>query len=153
MKQLFGTDGMRAVAGEYPLDRPRSISWAGPWSGCCARKACRPRFSSAATPANPGEWIEADFVRGIADAGGTGHCAGVIPTSGVAYLTKTNAFSAGAVISASHNPYRDNGIKIFSHLGFKIPDEWEERWRAPPAGAPARKRPPADGGRAAGRAA
>ncbi len=69
--------------------------------------------------------MERALARGVRAAGGETVSAGVIPTSAVSYLTKTHGFSAGAVISASHNPFRDNGIKVFSPLGIKIPDEWE----------------------------
>ena len=69
--------------------------------------------------------MERALARGVRAAGGEAASAGVIPTSAVSYLTKTHGFSAGAVISASHNPFRDNGIKVFSPLGIKIPDEWE----------------------------
>ena len=69
--------------------------------------------------------MERSLARGVRAAGGEAVSAGVIPTSAVSYLTKTHGFSAGAVISASHNPFDDNGIKIFSPLGVKIPDAWE----------------------------
>jgi len=72
-----------------------------------------------------GPWMERALARGVRAAGGEVVSAGVIPPSAVSYLTKTHGFAAGAVISASHNPFRDNGIKVFSPLGVKIPDEWE----------------------------
>ncbi len=131
MKTLFGTDGIRAVAGEYPLDRASITKLGRSLVGLLRREGLPAEILVGRDTRESGEWIEAAFLRGIADEGGTGHSAGVIPTSGVAYLTMSNAFSAGAVISASHNPYRDNGIKIFSHRGFKIPDEWEEELEAP----------------------
>lgn len=131
MKKLFGTDGIRAVAGEYPLD-PASVAKLGRSLVRLLRREGLPaEILVGRDTRESGEWIEAAFLRGIADEGGTGHSAGIIPTSGVAFLTMSNDFSAGAVISASHNPYRDNGIKIFSHRGFKIPDAWEEALEAP----------------------
>ncbi|MBN2265662.1 MAG: phosphoglucosamine mutase, partial [Candidatus Aminicenantes bacterium] len=72
-----------------------------------------------------GPWMERALARGVRAAGGEAVSAGVIPTSAISLLTKTRGFSAGAVISASHNPFEDNGIKVFSPLGVKIPDEWE----------------------------
>jgi phosphoglucosamine mutase len=131
MKTLFGTDGIRAVAGEYPLDQASIRKLGRALVELLRREGLPPEILVGRDTRESGEWIEAAFLRGIADAGGTGHSAGVIPTSGVAFLTKVNDFSAGAVVSASHNPFRDNGIKIFSHLGFKIPDEWEEKLEAP----------------------
>src|SRR5260370_5276987 len=62
---------------------------------------------------------------GLASQGANVHCAGVITTPGVAYHTRTGSFVAGVVISASHNPYRDNGLKVFGHNGFKLPDSEE----------------------------
>ncbi len=127
MKTLFGTDGMRAVAGEYPLDPATVHALGGALVGLLRREGLAPEILVGRDTRESGAWIEAAFIRGVLAAGGTAHPAGVVPTSAVAYLTKMNPFSAGAVISASHNPFRDNGIKIFSHEGFKIPDAWEER--------------------------
>jgi phosphoglucosamine mutase len=131
MKTLFGTDGIRGQAGEYPLD-PASIAELGrALVGLLRREGLRPEILVGRDTRESGEWIEAAFRRGVAEAGGAGHSAGVIPTSGVAWPTRSNGFAAGAVVSASHNPYRDNGIKIFSSRGFKIPDAWEEELEAP----------------------
>jgi phosphoglucosamine mutase len=127
MKKLFGTDGIRAVAGEYPLDR-ESITILG--------RALMELLRSEGLPAGvligrdtreSGDWIEEALVRGIRAGRGKSVSAGVIPTSAVSILTGSSDFSAGIVISASHNPYKDNGIKIFSRNGYKISDAWEER--------------------------
>lgn len=131
MKKLFGTDGIRAVAGEYPLDAACVAELGRSLVRLLKREGLPAEILVGRDTRESGEWIEAAFLRGIADEGGAGHSAGIIPTSGVAYLTMSGDFSAGAVISASHNPYRDNGIKIFSHRGFKIPDVWEEALEAP----------------------
>jgi phosphoglucosamine mutase len=131
MKKLFGTDGMRGVAGRYPLDAATLAKLGRALVELLRREGLPATILVGRDTRESGGWIEASFRRGIAEAGGTGHSAGVIPTSGIAYLTMTGDFSAGAVVSASHNPYRDNGIKIFSHRGFKIPDEWEERLEVP----------------------
>src|SRR5436305_1676045 len=72
-----------------------------------------------------GPWLAAQVAGGLARAGVDTRFAGIITTPGVAYLTRTGPFVAGVMISASHNPYQDNGIKVFGHSGFKLPDEEE----------------------------
>jgi phosphoglucosamine mutase len=74
-----------------------------------------------------GKWLEQALFHGIRSKKGEAVSAGIVPTSGISYLTKKYVFSAGIVISASHNPYQDNGIKVFSSAGMKIPEAWEER--------------------------
>jgi phosphoglucosamine mutase len=125
MDKLFGTDGIRAVAGAFPLDARacrtlgralvRLLDGRGAGTGILIGRDTR----------ESGSWIEGALVAGVEDAGGTAALAGVIPTSAVSYLTRTRGFAAGIVVSASHNPYRDNGIKVFSAAGLKIPDAWE----------------------------
>jgi phosphoglucosamine mutase len=148
VKKLFGTDGIRAMAGEYPLDPPTIFNLGKALVGLLREEGLAPEILIGRDTRESGAWIEGDLVRGIEAAGGTFHSAGVIPTSGVSHLTKTNAFNAGVVISASHNPYRDNGIKIFSSKGRKISDAWEirlEKAMLAEAGgtAPRDDRPPA----------
>jgi phosphoglucosamine mutase len=127
MKKLFGTDGMRGVAGDYPLDPP-TVHALGRALVALLREENRPaRVLVGRDTRESGRWIEEILMRGVRAAHGTTVSAGVIPTSGVSYLTRLEGFSAGIVISASHNPFRDNGIKIFSSEGFKIPDAWEIR--------------------------
>ena len=124
-KKLFGTDGVRAVAGAFPLDPP-TISRLGQavvW--LLAQKGLGAKVLIGRDTRESGPWMERALARGVRAAGGEVVSAGVIPTSAVSFLTKTHGFSAGAVISASHNPFRDNGIKVFSPLGVKIPDAWE----------------------------
>ena len=127
MKKLFGTDGMRGEAGIFPLDE-KTVEIVG---GSLARQfreklGKEPRFVTGRDTRESGTWIEAAFCKGASASGA--HCvsAGIITTPGVAYLTKHNDFDAGIVISASHNPFADNGIKIFSPSGKKI-DEATER--------------------------
>ena len=121
-QKLFGTDGIRGKAGEFPLDPP-TIKLIGYF---LAR-----RLGSGSTivigrdTRESGPWIEEAISRGIALGGGRTITAGVIPTPGVALLTKELQASAGLVISASHNPYHDNGLKIFSPSGQKLSDEME----------------------------
>jgi phosphoglucosamine mutase len=127
MAKLFGTDGIRAVAGEYPLDEP-SICILGRALMDLVRAEGLPlRVLIGRDTRESGDWIEDALVRGITAAGGQCASAGVIPTSAVSHLARTFAFSAGIVVSASHNSYKDNGIKIFSRDGLKISDAWEER--------------------------
>jgi phosphoglucosamine mutase len=124
-KQLFGTDGIRGVAGEYPLD-PATIYAFGLALGCDAKMAQpSPEIVIGADTRESGPWIAETVAAGLEQAGARVRYAGVITTPGVAYLTRTGPFPAGVMISASHNPYQDNGIKVFAHNGFKLPDEEE----------------------------
>jgi phosphoglucosamine mutase len=127
VKKLFGTDGMRGIAGDYPLDPPTVHALGRALVGLLRKERFPARVLIGRDTRESGRWIEEVLARGIRAARGRAFSAGVIPTSGVSYLTRLHAFSAGVVISASHNPFRDNGIKIFSSEGFKIPDAWEIR--------------------------
>jgi phosphoglucosamine mutase len=124
-KKLFGTDGVRAVAGQFPLDPPTISRLGQALVGLLERKGLGTNLLIGRDTRESGPWMERALARGVRAAGGEAVSAGVIPTSAVSYLTKTHGFSAGAVISASHNSFEDNGIKIFSPLGVKIPDAWE----------------------------
>jgi phosphoglucosamine mutase len=125
MKKLFGTDGIRSVAGEFPLER-RSMGILGSaLTELLIEKGLEPRILIGRDTRESGSWLEAAVFGGIRAAGGRPVSAGVIPTSALSLLAKKHAFSAAVVISASHNPYQDNGIKIFSRDGFKIPEDWE----------------------------
>ena len=124
-KQLFGTDGIRGVAGEYPLD-PATVYAFGLALGHRA-VAAQPdaEILIGADTRESGPWIADMVAGGLEKAGARVRYAGVITTPGVAYLTRTGPFLAGVMISASHNPYQDNGLKAFAHNGFKLPDEDE----------------------------
>jgi phosphoglucosamine mutase len=124
-KKLFGTDGVRAVAGTFPLDPPTISRLGQALVGLLDKKGLGAKVLIGRDTRESGPWMERALARGVRAAGGEAVSAGIIPTSAVSYLTKTHGFSAGAVISASHNPFQDNGIKVFSPLGIKIPDEWE----------------------------
>jgi phosphoglucosamine mutase len=124
-KKLFGTDGVRAAAGEFPLDPPTISRLGQALVGLLRSKGLGTRLLIGRDTRESGPWMERALARGVRVAGGEVVSAGIIPTSAVSYLTKTHGFAAGAVISASHNPFQDNGIKVFSPLGVKIPDEWE----------------------------
>jgi phosphoglucosamine mutase len=126
MDKLFGTDGIRGVAGNFPLD-DRTIGVLGySLAKRMAEKLGRPpRLISGRDTRESGEWIENAFHRGATAGGAACESAGVITTPGVAAITKLFDFDAGVVVSASHNPYEDNGIKIFSPSGKKLEESAE----------------------------
>jgi phosphoglucosamine mutase len=124
-KQLFGTDGIRGVAGQFPLD-PAATHAFGLALGTVARHlGPAPKVIIGMDTRESGPWIAAQVAGGLEEAGVGVQFAGVVTTPGVAFLTRTDSFVAGVMISASHNPYRDNGIKVFGHSGYKLPDAEE----------------------------
>lgn len=124
-RELFGTDGIRGVAGEYPLDA-RTIFAAGAALGRWVERGHGAAEVVIGTDTREsGPWIARLVAAGLATQGVRTRYAGLITTPGVAYLARTGPFAAGVMISASHNPYRDNGIKVLDHSGFKLPDEQE----------------------------
>jgi phosphoglucosamine mutase len=125
MRKLFGTDGIRAVAGEAPLDA-RTIHAVGVALGRrLAEQATAVRVVLGMDTRESGPWIASTLMSGLRNAGAAVEFAGVITTPAVAFLAKKHGFSAGVVISASHNPWQDNGIKVFGGNGYKLPDEVE----------------------------
>lgn len=125
MKKLFGTDGIRGEAGKFPLDRRTVQAIGESLSRQFKEKLGRePRFVTGRDTRESSAWIESAFHSGAKYA--HAESAGVITTPGVAFVTRSFEFDAGIVISASHNPFDDNGIKIFSPSGRKI-DESTER--------------------------
>lgn len=127
-QRLFGTDGIRGVAGEYPLDQ-RTIAIIGQSLILnLARDLSRlPRIVIGRDTRESGPEIEFAFACGALAAGATVRSAGVLTTPGVAYITRAEGFDAGVVISASHNPFQDNGIKVFAPSGKKLADELERQ--------------------------
>jgi phosphoglucosamine mutase len=125
MKRLFGTDGVRGVAGEFPLDDATVERLGTALAAVLGRDGHAPRILIGRDTRASGPAIEAALERGIAAAGGRTDRGGVLTTPGVACVTRALGYDAGVVVSASHNPYRDNGIKIFSRDGFKLPDAVE----------------------------
>jgi phosphoglucosamine mutase len=124
-RQLFGTDGIRGVAGEFPLT-PDSVYWIGrALAHDLVRVNAKPRVLIGQDTRISSRWIADRFLQGLASVGVTTRSAGVITTPGVAFLARSQGFDAGVVISASHNPWTDNGIKIFSRDGYKLPDARE----------------------------
>lgn len=126
-KQLFGTDGIRGVAGEYPLDPVTVFCFGQALGAWAAGHGANPEVLIGMDTRESGRWIAETVAAGMANQGVRTRFAGLITTPGVAYLTKRDDFVAGLMISASHNPYADNGLKVFDHSGFKIPDEEEHR--------------------------
>lgn len=126
MKALFGTDGIRGEAGRFPLDAPTVKTIGFSLASHLAETIAEPVIIIGRDTRESGEWLEQALIEGAAHAGAKCLSAGVITTPGVAYLTRHLKANAGVVISASHNPYHDNGIKIFSPSGEKI-DEALER--------------------------
>jgi len=125
-KQLFGTDGIRGVAGEYPLDEATVYAFGVALGDDVARNHAQPEILIGADTRESGTWIAETVAGGLESRGARVRYAGIITTPGVAYLTRTGPFVAGVMISASHNPYQDNGIKVFGHSGFKLPDADED---------------------------
>ena len=130
-RQLFGTDGIRGVAGEAPLDPPTAHAL-GVALGTWARQTGVGQLHDGPAEVligmdtrESGPWLAAQVAGGLARVGVLPRFAGIITTPGVAYLTRTGSFVAGVMISASHNPYHDNGLKVISHSGYKLADEVE----------------------------
>ncbi|MGH9481097.1 MAG: phosphoglucosamine mutase [Terriglobales bacterium] len=119
MKAYFGTDGIRGVAGEPPLD-PATVYAVGLALGDDLGRGADVVLGEDTRESSG--WIAVTLASGLRDRGVTVAHAGVIPTPGVALLAASQGFAAGVMISASHNPYQDNGIKVFSRTGYKLPD-------------------------------
>jgi phosphoglucosamine mutase len=133
MSRLFGTDGIRGEAGRFPLD-VETVRLIG--NSLARHLAARmiggrvPRIVTGRDTRESGSWIEHAFIAGAREAGAECQSAGVITTPGVAFLARTVPADAGVVISASHNPYQDNGIKIFAPSGRKLDDATERQIEA-----------------------
>jgi phosphoglucosamine mutase len=125
--RLFGTDGVRGRAGEYPLDH-ETVARLGAALVRAMGENGRPlRFIVGRDTRESGEWIERELARGVRSEGAQITTAGVLPTPAVAYVAREMAFDAGLVISASHNPFQDNGIKVFSGRGEKFTESLERQ--------------------------
>ena len=124
-RKLFGTDGIRAVAGEAPLDSTTIFATGLAVGHSLRSMAAQPRMILGRDTRESSPWIAATLAAGLRQAGASVESAGVAPTPAIAFLTRKHGFQAGAVISASHNPWQDNGIKLFGGDGFKLPDAVE----------------------------
>ena len=131
-KQLFGTDGIRGIPGQYPLD-DATLDRVGYAlgrhleSGGAGREPKRPRVLIGRDTRESGLHIAERIARGLVAAGAEPVSAGVLPTPGVAWLVNREGFAAGVMISASHNPFHDNGVKLISSAGMKFPDAVEAK--------------------------
>lgn len=124
-KNLFGTDGIRGIPGEYPLD-DATLERVGRALGKYLRAhGSQPRVLIGRDTRESGTHIANLIARGLAASGAEPVSAGVLTTPGVAWLVNQEGFAAGVVISASHNPYHDNGVKLISSAGMKFPDAVE----------------------------
>lgn len=126
MRVLFGTDGIRGKARRYPLDQATMVALGEAVAHRLSKITPRPRILMGMDTRESGPEIARALASGIATGGGDAVLIGVIPTPGVAYLCSTSDAAAGMSISASHNPFEDNGVKIFAHDGMKIADSIEE---------------------------
>jgi len=125
VRKLFGTDGIRAVAGEPPLDATTIFAVGLALGHSLRRRNEHPSVVLGRDTRESSPAIAATLAAGLRTTGTRVESAGVAPTPAVAFLTRTHGFDAGVVISASHNPWRDNGIKLFGPDGFKLPDSVE----------------------------
>jgi phosphoglucosamine mutase len=124
-RQLFGTDGIRGVAGEFPLALESTYLIGRALGHDLIRSDPHARVVIGQDTRESSSWIADRVVLGLVAAGCEVDSAGVITTPGVAYLARSRGYAAGVVISASHNPWTDNGIKVFSGDGYKLPDSHE----------------------------
>ncbi len=124
-RQLFGTDGIRGVAGEFPLTKQSTYLIGRALGHDLMRATGSPQAAVGQDTRESSGWIADRVGEGLAAVGVDVLSAGVITTPGVAYLARSRALAAGVVISASHNPWTDNGIKVFSGDGFKLTDARE----------------------------
>ncbi|MBU0544815.1 MAG: phosphoglucosamine mutase, partial [Proteobacteria bacterium] len=126
MGKLFGTDGIRGVANEYPMTPEMAVKIGRSVAYRFMKEASDPVFIIGKDTRLSGNMLEYALASGICSMGANVLLAGILPTPGVAYLSRTLKASAGIVVSASHNPFFDNGIKLFDKNGYKLTDEVEE---------------------------
>jgi phosphoglucosamine mutase len=124
-RKLFGTDGIRGKAGEYPLDHSTAFAVGLALAKWIGTNHLNAEVVIGMDTRESGPWIAEHVAGGLANGGVKARFAGLITTPGLAYVARSGPFAAGVMISASHNPYHDNGIKIFDHSGFKLPDTQE----------------------------
>lgn len=124
-RQLFGTDGIRGVAGQYPLDARTVYAFGRALAEWAKTHSDTPRVLIGMDTRESGPALAAQVTAGLAHEGVEYEVAGVLTTPGVAWLTRTGPYAAGLMISASHNPFQDNGLKLFAHSGYKVPDAEE----------------------------
>lgn len=151
-KQLFGTDGIRGIPGEYPLDDPTLVRAGIALGDYLRRSGLQARVLIGRDTRESGPHIAERIATGLQAAGTEPVSAGVLTTPGVAWLVHHEGFAAGVVISASHNPYHDNGVKLISSSGMKFPDaveaELERFILSDNRAMPSERSMPADGNKA-----
>jgi phosphoglucosamine mutase len=125
MGKLFGTDGIRGEANRYPLDAGTAFAVGQALTHVLKKPDHTVRVIIGKDTRLSGYMLESALESGVTSMGGVPYLVGVLPTPGIAFITESMRADAGAVISASHNPYQDNGIKLFSSAGFKLSDEQE----------------------------
>jgi phosphoglucosamine mutase len=126
MGKLFGTDGIRGVANTYPMTAEMALNVGRAIAHISRKEGHTPRILIGKDTRLSGYILENALISGICSMGADALIAGTVSTPGVSFLTVSMRADAGIVISASHNPYQDNGIKVFSKDGFKLPDEKED---------------------------
>ena len=124
--KLFGTDGIRGVANSEPITPEAALRVGRALTAVCRNRPGRPSIVVGTDTRLSGYMLEAALASGVCSMGGDVLLVGSMPTPGIAFLTRSLRADAGVVISASHNPFQDNGIKIFSRDGFKPPDAVED---------------------------
>jgi phosphoglucosamine mutase len=129
-RELFGTDGIRGIPGQYPLDDHTLFQVGRSLGAYLRRQGSSWRVLIGMDTRESGPHIAGQIAAGLREEGVAPVSAGIISTPGVACLVRKDRFSAGVVISASHNPYHDNGVKLFAGSGMKFPDEIEEQLEA-----------------------
>ncbi|MCL2653110.1 MAG: phosphoglucosamine mutase [Propionibacteriaceae bacterium] len=127
MARLFGTDGVRGAANHAPMDAMTAFALGQAVTHVVRPEGRAPVVVVGKDPRISGYMIESALEAGITSMGGTCYMLGVLPTPGIAYITESMRADAGFVVSASHNPYTDNGIKVFAGTGFKLSDADEDR--------------------------
>ncbi|HOC45797.1 MAG: phosphoglucosamine mutase [Syntrophorhabdaceae bacterium] len=126
MGRLFGTDGVRGEANRYPMNAEIAFTIGQAMTYILKKTRDRPRIVIGKDTRISGYMLEGSLESGITSMGGNPYMLGVLPTPGIAFIAQSMRADAGIVISASHNPYQDNGIKVFSGNGFKLLDEQED---------------------------
>ena len=126
MGKLFGTDGVRGEANRYPMNAEIAFAIGQAVVYILKEEHARPRIVIGKDTRISGYMLESSLESGITSMGGNPYLLGVLPTPGIAFVAQSMRADAGIAISASHNPYQDNGIKIFSGRGFKLSDEQEK---------------------------
>lgn len=124
-RKLFGTDGIRGIANIFPMTAEVALNIGRAVAYVFKRNSHKPKIIIGKDTRLSGYMLEEALVSGICSMGGDAHLIGPIPTPGVAFMVQSQRADAGIMVSASHNPYQDNGIKLFSSDGYKLPDSKE----------------------------